>query len=244
MAPRQLDMSTTMTNDTVLEECESFIKSSDANHVTLRDVSAIEKETEMEIDMPQEDLSVSLLPFLPSNNNTDVENHLNKSTTSTISDKTFVKTSLKPIISETESDADVDENSENDTTLMEDSLVIDNKEKARPLLLTADQSIRIPNKQSIKKEKLSVPPQPVKIKQEKRSFHQAMETSIDIYIQKKKSFPVILIILDDYPEKQRNGRTLLSSKPTFNAEKSDFIRPTIIVSNETTRLSPIASEES
>ena len=155
------------------EESESPVKPSTNNHMTLRDVSAIEKETEMEIEIPQEDLSVSLLPNLPSGN-FDTEKQLNKSIASTISDKTFVKTSLKPIISEEEDESD------DDDTIMEQSFVIDSKEKARPLLLTADQSIRLPNRRSSRKEKLSLPNQSFKelpkIKQEKRSFHQAMET--------------------------------------------------------------------
>ena len=47
-----------------------------------------------------------------------------------------------------------------------------------------------------------------------------------------------------FAEKVRPGKTLLPSNPTFKAEKSDFVRPTIVVTTDTSKLSPIASEES
>ena len=97
-------------------------------HVTLHDVSAIEKEHEDD----QRDLSLSLLPFIPTSQEGE-----NKSIVSTISDKTFVKSSVKGFSSD-------DEEEEDDETIIEDSFSYDPKEKDRPLLLTADRSIRRP----------------------------------------------------------------------------------------------------
>ncbi|CAF4960786.1 unnamed protein product, partial [Rotaria socialis] len=58
----QLNMSTTVHEETLVEESPSPVKAI-GNHMTLRDVSAIEKETEMETDITNADLSVSLLQF-------------------------------------------------------------------------------------------------------------------------------------------------------------------------------------
>src|SRR5580698_2348485 len=117
--PSQLNMSTTVHEETLMEEPQSPPKET-VNHMTLRDVSAIEKETEMETDITNPDLSVSLLPFLPTINHEDDKKDQNKSIRSTISDKTFVKTSLKPFSSEEETDED--------ETVIEESLVVDSKE--------------------------------------------------------------------------------------------------------------------
>ncbi|CAF0933750.1 unnamed protein product [Adineta steineri] len=88
----------------------------------------------------------------------DHEQQNNKSIASTISDKTFVKTSLKPFSSDEESDDDEDD--DDDDTIMEESLTADSTENARPLLLTADRSIRRPppireEKPNIKQERVS-----------------------------------------------------------------------------------------
>ena len=149
-------MSTTVHEETLNEDVQSPSKPT-VNHMTLRDVSAIEKEADMETDITNPDLSVSLLQFIPTVNPDEGEQ--NKSIRSTISDKTFVKTSLKPIISEEETDDD-----EGDDTIVEESFHLDSKENARPLLLTADQSIRIrEEKPKIKQEKISFR-EPIKIR--------------------------------------------------------------------------------
>jgi hypothetical protein len=136
------------------------------NHVTLRDVSVIEKAIDMDHNIPNPDLSVSLLPYIPTTNPEEELN--NKSIASTISDKTFVKTSLKPFSSDEESDED----DEDEDTVIEESLIADDTENARPLLLTADRSIRRPppsrdllNQPSIEKPK---------IKKEKISFREPL----------------------------------------------------------------------
>jgi hypothetical protein len=164
-------MSTTMHDDTLMEEGDSLPKSN-VNHMTLRDVSAIVKEHDMDTDMSQVDLSVSLLPFIPTVNHADDKKH-NKSIGSTISDKTFVKAASKPFSS--------DDDSDHDNTLIEQSLLVDRNDKARHLLLTADQSIRLAARRSVRKDKLSLPNrtsrEKLQIKQEKLSFRQPIEIS-------------------------------------------------------------------
>ena len=169
--PCQLNMSTTVHEETLMEEVQSPPKAIIA-HMTLRDVSAIERETEMETDMNNPDLSVSLLPFIPTINPEERQADHNKSICSTISDKTFVKTSLKPFSSEEDEDED------EESTVVEESFLVDSKENARPLLLTADQSIRIPDRSS-RQEKLSLANKSnediPKIKLEKVSFHEILK---------------------------------------------------------------------
>ena len=149
----------------MIEEPEYSAKPT-SNHMTLRDVSAIAKETEMDADMTNADLSVSLLPFIPTVNYEESKQH-NKSIASNISDKTFVKLSLKPIISEDETG--------NDSTLVDDSFLTERKENTRPLLLTADQSIRL-DERSARAEKSSVSNKSIeerpKVKREKISFQE------------------------------------------------------------------------
>ncbi|UJR30842.1 hypothetical protein I4U23_018357 [Adineta vaga] len=226
ITPSHLNMSTTIQEQTLIEECPSPSNSKEpVNHMTLRDVSAIEKETEMEIDVINPDLSVSLLPFLTTINPDDEKKEHNKSIRSTVSDKTFVKTSLKPFSSE--EDTDDDDNEENNT-MIEESFVIDNGGTNRPLVLTADQSIRIRDQPS-RKEKVSLEKKSLedktKIKQEKVSFREPIK-------------------IQNNPERNRLGRTYLLNNNTFDAEKSDYVRPTIVVTHDTSRLSPIASDES
>ena len=48
--PSQLNISTSVHNETITEEIQSPLKVI-VNHMTLRDVSAIEKETEMETNI-------------------------------------------------------------------------------------------------------------------------------------------------------------------------------------------------
>ena len=162
-------MSTTVHEETLIEERQSPPKVT-ANHMTLRDVSAIEKETEMETDMPNPDLSVSFFPFLQTMNHDEEKHDHNKSIRSTISDRTFVKKSLKPFLSEEESDEE--------TTVVEESLLGDSKENTRPLLLTADQSIRM-REPSSRQEKLSLSNKSIeeklKVKQEKVSFREPVK---------------------------------------------------------------------
>jgi hypothetical protein len=241
--PCQLNMSTTVHEETLIEEGQSPPKTT-VNHMTLRDVSAIEKETEMETDITNPDLSVSLLPFIPTINHEEEKKEHNKSIGSTISDKTFVKTSLKPFLSEEETDDDEEEN-----TAVEESLLIDSKENTRPLLLTADQSIRIRDRSS-RQEKLSslnksLEDKP-KIKQEKISFREPIQIRnyIQIIFFSSSSSKIFLLLDNNNIERNRLGKTFLLNNNTFDAEKSDYVRPTIVINNDTSKLSPIASAES
>lgn len=237
--PCQLNMSTTVHEETLMEEVQSPPKAIMA-HMTLRDVSAIEKETEMETDMNNPDLSVSLLPFIPTVYPEERQGDHNKSIGSTISDKTFVKTSLKPFSSEEDED-------EEESTVVEESFLVDSKENTRPLLLTADQSIRIPDRSS-RQEKLSLANKSnediPKIKLEKVSFHEPLKAR-----KFNQDFPPyihnhLLFSLDNQSEKNRLGKTFLLNNHTFDAEKSDYVRPTIIINDETNRLPTIASADS
>ncbi|CAF2880299.1 unnamed protein product [Rotaria sp. Silwood2] len=228
IVPSQLNMSTTVHEETLHEEPQSPTKAI-VNHMTLRDVSAIEKETEMETDITNPDLSVSLLPFIPTINNDEEKKEHNKSIRSTISDKTFVKKSLKPLASEEETDDDNDDDDDDDEhTVVEEGLIGDSKENIRPLLLTADQSIRIRDRQS-GQEKLSLPNKSLeerpKIKQEKVSFREPIK-------------------IHNNTERNRLGKTFLLNNNTFDAEKTDYVRPTIVINDDTSKLSPIASAES
>ena len=241
IAPPQFDTSVTMHEETVMEEPESSEKAV-TNHMTLRDVSAIAKETEMDADMTSSDLSMSLLPFIATTHHPDDGQH-NKSIGSTISDRTFVKTSLKPFSSE--EDEEEEEEGDGDETMMDESLQVDSKERARPLLLTADQSIRLGDGRSSRQEKVSLPnrssKEKPKIKQEKISFREPIQpgkhlTSLLLILT---MFPVVF--QDDPVDKHRSGKLFLSNNPTFNAEKSDYVRPTITISNDASKLSPIAS---
>ncbi|CAF3418670.1 unnamed protein product [Rotaria socialis] len=224
----QLNMSTTVHEETLVEESQSPVKAI-GNHMTLRDVSAIEKETEMETDITNADLSVSLLQFIPTVNNDEDKKEHNKSIRSTISDKTFVKNSLKPIASEDETDDDDDD--DNEDTIVEESIINNSKERIRSLLLTTDQSIRIRDRQS-GQEKLSLSNKSLeekpKIKQEKVSFRE----------------PIKINNHNSNVQENHLGKTFLLNNHTFDAEKSEYVRPTIIINNDTSRLSPIASAES
>jgi hypothetical protein len=194
------------------------------NHVTLGDVSAIEMDHEIPqnpelsvsllpcIPTVNPDLSVSLLPYIPPVNPEEEEEINNKSIASTISDKTFVKTSLKPFSSD--EDEETDDDDEDEDTVIEESIIPDETENARPLLLTADRSIRrppsrvLPNQSSVEKPK---------IKKEKVSFQEPLNTS---------------------------NKTLLINNNTFDAEKSNFVRPTIVEHSNTSKLPTILSDES
>jgi len=235
IVPCQFNMSTTVHEETLIEEGQSPPKVT-VNHMTLRDVSAIEKETEMETDLTNPDLSVSLLPFIPTINNEEEKKEHNKSIGSTISDKTFVKTSLKPFSSEEETDE------EEENTVIDESLIVDNKENTRPLLLTADQSIRIRDRSS-RQEKLSLINKSPKIKQEKVSFREPIKIRMfnQIIIS---SYSKRFLLLDNNIERNRLGKTFLLNNNTFDAEKSDYVRPTIVINDDTSKLSPIASAES
>lgn len=216
--PPKLDMSTTVHEETLIEQPPlPPISTIPENHVTLRDVSAIEKALEIDHDIPNPDLSVSLLPYLPTTNPAEEEEEINnKSIASTISDKTFVKTSLKQFSSDEETDDDEDDDDDEDT-IIEGSLLADNTENARPLLLTADRSIRrppsrvLPNQSSTEK---------VKIKQERVSFRE----------------PLVV-------EQNRSSKTILLNNTTFDAEKSDYVRPTIVEKHNTSKLPTIPSDE-
>ena len=220
--PPQLSVSTTVHEETLIEEpppppLPSIIPDA---HVTLRDVSFIEKEIEMDHNIPNPELSVSLLPCIPTAN-LEEEDQNNKSIASTISDKTFVKTSLRPFSSEEESDDDDDDD---DDTIIEESLIADNTENARPLLLTADRSIRRPAPPP-REEKLSLSNQPSiekpQIKQQKVSFREPLNI-----------------------EHNRPSKTSLLNKSIPDAEKSNYIRPTIIDNPNTSKLPTIASADS
>ena len=209
----KLNMSTTINEQTTMEEPQPT-SAIPETHVTLGDVSAIEKAVEMEHDIPNPEFSMSLLPCVPTVNPEEEEEEEteaevnNKSIASTISDKTFVKTSLKPFSSDEESDEDDDDDDddEDDDTVIEESIIPDETESARPLLLTANRSIRIPttrvipNPQSVEKPKVK----------KEVSFREPLDTS---------------------------HKSLLVNKTTFDAEKSDFIRPNIVENLDTSKLS-------
>jgi hypothetical protein len=219
--PCQLNVSTTVPEETLIEEAPP-ISTIPENHLTLRDVSVIEKAIEMDHDIPNPELSVSLLPYIPTTNPEEEQN--NKSIASTISDKTFVKTSLKPFSSDEESDDDDDEDEED--TIIEESLITDNTENARPLLLTADRSIRRP----------APPPPPREGKHSLINQPSIEKSKIKL---EKVSFREPLCV-----ELNRSDKTLLLNNNTFDAEKSNFVRPTIVENQNTSKLPTIASAES
>jgi hypothetical protein len=202
-------MSATIHEQTTIEEPQP-ISTIPENHVTLGDVSAIEKAVEMDHEIPNPEFSMSLLPCIPTVTPEEEEEEEtevnNKSIASTISDKTFVKTSLKPFSSDEESDEDDDDDDDDEDTVIEESIIPDETESARPLLLTANRSIRIPTTRV-----LPNPPSVEKPKVKKEvSFREPLDTSI---------------------------KTLLANKNTFDAEKSDFVRPTIVENLDTSKLS-------
>lgn len=199
-------MSTVIHEETVVEDPPPT-STIPETHVTLGDVSAIEKITETDHNP---ELSVSLLPFMPTVN--PEEEIANKSIASTISDKTFVKTSLKPFSSDEDSDDD-DEDEEDEDTVVEESIIPDETENARPLLLTADRSIRRPPSKVLPSQ---ISEDKIKIKQEKVSFHEPLNTS---------------------------QKTLLLNNNTFDTDKSDFVRPSIVDQPNTSKLPTILSDE-
>ncbi|CAF1391518.1 unnamed protein product [Rotaria magnacalcarata] len=191
--PPELNMS-----KTIVEEPLPTANASD-NHVTLRDVSVIEKAAEVDHEIPNPDLSMSLLPFIPTTN-ADEEKQNNKSICSTISDKTFVKTSLKQFSSDEDSDDD-DENDDedDDETIIEDSFSTNAIESKRPLLLTADRSIR----------RIVTP-----LRAEKHSLSHIMSMEKPKFKQEKVSFREPLPIV-----KSQSNKTLLPNKSTIELEK-------------------------
>ena len=116
----KLNMSTVIHEETIVEEPPPT-SSVPETHVALGDVSAIEKITETDHQIINPELSVSLLPFIPTVN--PEEELVNKSIASTISDKTFVKTSLRPFSSDEETDEDDEE--EEEDTVVEESIIPD-----------------------------------------------------------------------------------------------------------------------
>jgi hypothetical protein len=220
--PPQLSEPTSVHEETLIDELPPPpVSAIPDNHVTLRDVSVIEKAMEMDHDIPNPDLSVSLLPYIPTTNPEEEEEEEqqqnNKSIASTISDKTFVKTSLRPFSSEEESDDDDDD--DDDDTIIEESLLANNTENTRPLLLTADRSIRRPAPPP-REEKLPLSDQP-SLKKAKVSFREPLDV-----------------------EHSRSNKTLLLNKSTFDTEKSNYTRPTIVDNPNTSRLPAIASADS
>lgn len=205
----KLNMSTTVHEETTIEEPLPSVPTMPDTHVTLRDVSVIEKANEMEHIIPNPELSVSLLPCIPTVTPEEEEIN-NKSIASTISDKTFVKTSLKPTFSSDNDDDSDDDEEEEEDTIIEDSIIPDETESARPLLLTADRSIRRPPSRVMPNLDKSM------IKQEKVSLKEPLNTS---------------------------NKSLLSNNKTFDAEKSDFVRPTIVELANTSKLPTILSTE-
>ena len=165
-------MSTTIHEETLVEEAPPLPPASTIpeSHVTLGDVSAIEKITSTDDQLINPELSVSLLPYIPTVNPEEEMN--NKSIASTISDKTFVKTSLKPFSSD-EDETDDDDDDDEDT-VVEESILPDETESARPLLLTADRSIRRPPSKVLPSQASG---EKMKIKQEKVSFREPLNIS-------------------------------------------------------------------
>ena len=229
----KLNMSTTVHEETMAEEPLPSVPTIPDTHVTLRDVSVIEKAHEMEHIIPNPELSVSLLPCIPTvtpeeeepepqpeqpppqeeeEEEAEEEEENNKSIASTISDKTFVKTSLKPTFSSDDDndEDDDDDDDEDEDTIIEDSIIPDETESARPLLLTADRSIRRPPSRVTPNLDKSI------VKQEKVSLKEPLNTP---------------------------NKSLLSNNKTFDAEKSDFVRPTIVEPSNTSKLPTILSDE-
>ena len=204
----KLNMSTVIHEETVVEEPPPT-SSIPETHVALGDVSAIEKITETDHQIINPELSVSLLPFIPTVN--PEEELVNKSIASTISDKTFVKTSLRPFSSDEETDEDDEE--EEEDTVVEESIIPDETENARPLVLTADRSIRRPPSKVLPNQ---LSGDKIKIKQEKVSFREPLNTS---------------------------QKTLLLNNNTFDTDKSDFVRPSIVDQSNTSKLPTILSDE-
>lgn len=236
IAPPELSMTTTVHEETVNEEPAPASSVLPDPHVTLRDVSVIEKAMEMNHELPNAELSMSLLPCIPTANPVDEEEpeaeeeeqqQNNKSIASTISDKTFVKTSSKPFSSDEDSDDDDDDDDEEDEdTIIEGSPIPDSTESARALLLTADRSIRRP------------PPSLPPVREEKSapSARPSMERS---HVKREKvSFREPLAV-----DANASTRTLLLNKTTFDAEKSDFVRPTIVEPSNTSQLPTIPSAD-
>jgi hypothetical protein len=64
----------------------------------------------------------------------------------------------------------------------------------------------------------------------------------EIIISSSKRF----LLLDNHNNVERNrlGKTFLLNNNTFDADKSDYVRPTIVINDDTSKLSPIASAES
>ncbi|CAF1371194.1 unnamed protein product [Rotaria sordida] len=215
--PSELNISKTVHEETLIEEPPITSIVSD-DHVTLRDVSAIEKAIEIDHNIPNPELSISLLPYILTTN-IEEEKQNNKSIASTISDKTFVKTSLKQFSSDEETDDDDD-----DDTIIEESFITDNIENTRPLLLTADRSIR----------RLVTP-----LRQEKYSLSNQLNIEKIKFKQEKISFQEPLHI-----ENNQSDKTLLLSKNSIDIEKSNHIRSTIIDHHSTSKLSPIKSANS
>ena len=232
VVPSQVNMSTIVHEET-LAQCSSKVA---VNHMTLQDVSAIEKETELQTNITNPDLSVSLLPFMPTVNYKEQGKDHNKSTGSTISDKTFVKKSVTPSSSDEETDED---------TVIEENLIVDSKENTRPLLFTADQSIRILDRPA-RQEQLSLPNksfvQKPKIKQEKVSLREPIKAGrcygATFHLLE------ILSFLDCNAEHNHLGKTFLLNNNTFDADKSGYVRPTITINDDALKLPTIASAES
>ncbi|CAF4333564.1 unnamed protein product [Rotaria sp. Silwood2] len=219
--PSELNMSKTVHEETLIEEPPPPTSIVSDDHVTLRDVSAIEKAIEIDHDLPIPELSMSFLPCIPTTNMED-EKQNNKSIASTISDKTFVKTSLKQFSSDEETDDDDDDDDED--TVIEESLITDNIENTRPLLLTADRSIR----------RLVTP-----LRQEKHSLLNQLSIEKTKIKQEKVSFREPLHI-----ENNQSDKTLLLNNNSVVIEKSNHVRPTIIDNHSTSKLSPIKSADS
>ncbi|CAF0848545.1 unnamed protein product [Rotaria sp. Silwood1] len=218
--PSELNMSKTVHEETLIEEPPTTSIALN-DHVTLRDVSAIEKAIEIDHNIPNPELSMSLLPYIPTAN-LEEEKQNNKSIASTISDKTFVKTSLKQFSSDEETDDDNDDDDED--TVIEESFITDNIENTRPLLLTADRSIRrivTPLRQvkPLLSNQLSI--EKTKIKQEKVSFREPLHI-----------------------ENNQSDKTLLINNNSVDMEKSNHVRSTIINNHSTSKLSPIKSADS
>lgn len=240
-----MNMSKTVIEETIIEEPPAAISPHTSDdHVTLRDVSAIEKAIEPEHEIPNPDLSTSLLPCIPTIA-VEEDKLNNKSVASTISDKTFVKSSLGQFSSDEDSDDDDDddEEDEDDETIIEDSFSTNVVENKRPLLLTADRSIRrLVTPSRTEKHSLShiMSIEQPKIKLEKVSIREALSVENNQTItvdttkrQSKVSFREPLPV-----NNSQANKTLTSEE---NNEQLSHVPSTTNVNSNTSKLSPIKS---
>lgn len=225
--------------DTIADE----VPTSSMAQMTLGDVSAIEKESESNEHVLTSDLSMSLLP--PVTTLEPVVDH-EKSMISTISDKTFVKSSVNGFSSSEEED---EEDYNDDQTVIEESYTAELKESNQPLLLTADRSIRRPptikdwnnlEKLHVKQERISsFPTRNVEQSPQRKTFLVNMNT----FDTTTSSFARPTIVIEEETENleaplsftESNGTQLVPITESEENKSSTTITTEIISKQRTTR---------